>query len=119
MFKNRNTQAFILLLFVAISISCEVRAECSTRESVFNCILKRGDKNNDGMISLKEMKKVEDKYISWWVRIPYDLFGGTKQVYKDCDTNSDNKISRDEVLNGDSCLNTCDKRNKVFNVLQC
>lgn len=117
--KNKNIKAIALLLIVAACITSEVRAKCSTRKDVFHCILKRGDKNNDGMISLKEMKKVEDKYISWWVRIPYDMFGGTKQVYKDCDINLDNKISLDEVLNGDSCLNTCDKRNKVFNVLQC
>ena len=110
---------FLLCTFLLVlSLSSSVAA-CVSRKDVYDCIMKRGDKNKDQQISRKEMKLVEDKYISWWVRIPYNVFGGTNRVYNDCDVDKNNQITLEEMTPVPSCLETCDKREKVFNILQC
>ena len=114
-----NMKRLISVCFMLLSIALLQSQACVTRKDVYECIVKRGDLDHDSQISREEMKYVEDKYISWWVRIPYNIFGGSTQVYNDCDENHDKKISMEEMTTVKTCLETCDKRTKVFNVLQC
>lgn len=116
--KKSKVVLFLCVLLFAIFITPQVEA-CVSRKDVYDCIIKRGDRNKDKQISRKEMKAVEDKYISWWVRIPYNVFGGSNQVYNDCDTDKNNQITLEEMTTVKSCLETCDKREKVFSTLQC
>lgn len=114
---------FTVVLFLCILLfpllTTPTVAACVSRKDVYNCIVRRGDTNKDKQISRKEMKAVEDKYISWWVRIPYNVFGGSNKVYNDCDADKNNQITLEEMTTVKSCLETCDKREKVFSILQC
>ncbi len=116
--KKFRVVLFLYMLLFALFITPQVQA-CASRKDVYDCIIRRGDRNKDRQISRKEMKAVEDKYISWWVRIPYNVFGGSKQVYNDCDIDKNNQITLEEMTTVKSCLETCDKREKVFSILQC
>lgn len=91
--------------------------DCPTREKAVSCFFDKGDYDHDGAVSKSDLDKVARDYLPWYLRIPFSVFGGSDQILQDCDLNSDNLISRDEAQNSATCLETCEKRQQVTQLL--
>ncbi len=116
--KLKMNKTFIILLLLVFICTPFVQA-CPSKTKAVHCFMKKGDFNHDGKIDKHEMTKVEQKYISFWLRIPYRMFGGSAQIFKDCDTNKDGAISKEEATTSKTCLEGCAKIDRVYNTLNC
>ena len=109
----------ILFVFTIFVLVISSHAACPPKQKVVDCFFKKGDTDHNKAMTKKEVADMESKYISWWIRIPYSVFGGSAQIFKDCDTNRNKILEFDELSSSKTCLKSCDQREKVFNVLQC
>jgi hypothetical protein len=95
-----------------------VARACPSKQDAFNCIQRTLDTNNDNRVVPEELHKVYN-YLPWWKRVPFDLFGGTDQVIRDCDQNGDRVLTIEESLSMSHCIESCFKVNNIYTVLGC
>ena len=109
---------YLFYLFIVLSLfAAALGNDCPTREKAVSCFFDKGDFDHDGAVSKSDLDKVATNYLPWYLRIPFSVFGGSDQILQDCDTNGDNLISRDEAQTSGTCLETCEKRQQVIQLL--
>ncbi len=103
-----------LLIVLCILYVSEAVETCPSKQEAATCIFK-----TRGMLSESQVDKIIKDKLPWYTRWAYTAFGGTRKVFNDCDTNKDGYISEAEAMESRECLNTCDIRKNVVELLQC
>jgi len=106
---------FIFLFSLIVFVSA-----CPTKEQALDCFYKKADLNNDGRISRHELEKTIDKYLPWYKRWPFKTFGGISRIMRDCDSNYDHFLTKEEAnVMSHTCLESCFKRSNTVSVFKC
>ena len=105
---------FFLGSLIVMAISCP------TVNQALDCFYKRADTNKDGRISRHEIQVAIDRYLPWYERYPFKLFGGINKVMSDCDANHDGYLTKEEAhIMHKTCLESCFKRSHAFSSFSC
>lgn len=108
---------FISIVFCLTCAAVTANNECPSKQSSVDCFFSKGDFDNDGLLSKSDLDSVAANYLPWYLRIPFAVFGGSDQVLTDCDLNADGHITREEALTSGTCLETCEKRLQVVQLM--
>ena len=93
---------------------------CPTKKQAIDCFYGKCDSNQNGQISRKELESAIDKYLPWYKRIPFNLFGGIDQILSDCDANGDKILTAKEAYHmKHTCLNSCYKKKMTISTFNC
>jgi Ca2+-binding EF-hand superfamily protein len=104
-----------LLLFIFLIQT----SACPTEKQAIDCFYSKCDSNQNGKISRKELESAIDKYLPWYKRIPFNLFGGVDQIIQDCDANKDGVLTAKEAYKMKTCLNSCYKKKMTISTFNC
>lgn len=88
---------------------------CTSKESAATCFF-RG--HGDSMTK-SDLTNTVNTYLPFYLRWGFNAFGGVGRVMKDCDENKDGKITREEAIHSQSCMDTCEKRDNIISYLGC
>tara|TARA_B100000780_G_scaffold190546_2_gene134147 strand:- start:67 stop:480 length:414 start_codon:yes stop_codon:yes gene_type:complete len=105
-----------LILIVTLAL---VQANCPQREEMMRCFYEKADKNGDGIVTKHELSKKVFSTLSWYEKIPFNIFGGIARIMKDCDANSDGKLTVEESLSMKYCMDSCFKRRHTKEKFNC
>jgi len=105
---------FIFLIMVVV-----IQASCPPRESMIKCFYEKSDINNDGVVSRHELSQQVFSKLSWYEKIPFNLFGGISKIMKDCDVNHNGQLTVEESLGATHCMDSCFKRRHTKTKFNC
>ena len=110
------SQMLKLLLFTFLIQT----SACPTKKQAIDCFYSKCDLNNDGKISRKDLESAIDKYLPWYKRIPFHIFGGIGKIEEDCDANKDGVLTAKEAYKmKHTCLNSCYKKKMTISTFDC
>lgn len=104
---------YLWLLFVSVI------ATCPERKPTMECFYNTADTNNDGIVTKNELTVAIYKALHWYEKIPFQVFGGINAILKDCDLNHDNRLSVEESMQMESCMDSCFKRRHTVDHFHC
>lgn len=85
-----------------------------------DCLFSKGDYDHDNRIGNSDLEELTSEVLPWYLRLTFKAFGGTSQIMKECDQNGDGFIDSEEALEVETgCLEACDRRLKIFEIIKC